>query len=345
MNQESAGNYFMIMFAASFDFQHDESTATVPACKQICKKAQESRVSMSVTAIQIEHLAMTTRWRLVLRGIAGQELHPVADSCAATIDKWDGLLSRFNPVSEVSRINRAKPGATLKLHPDLLDLLGLCDRARIATQGLFEVAMPNVQTFGPRQSGESPYRLDLEQGTFVWLASNHQLDFGGIAKGYVLDQLLQFVKEHQVLAALFDAGGSSLLAWDSDPEANPWLVTLSPPGEGPRELNVGLSANEKRKDCRPWVELQNMALAYSATRSPGTVSGQTIDPLTNQELTEQRACVVLTYSAAWAEILSTTALCMGEAEAAKYINEQGIVDSQLCWIDGETGRWHHQYLL
>lgn len=296
---------------------------------------------MPLTAIQIEHQAMTTRWRLVLRGWAGEELNAVADFCTTIIDDWDRLLSFYNPASEVSRVNRTQPGTSIKLHPDLIDLLMFCDRARQATHDLFEVAQPIEKVTANPSPSVKAYQFNIEHSTFKWLVPGYQLDFGGIAKGYVLDQLLQFVRQRHVTAALFDAGGSSLLAWDSDPEGAPWLVTLSPPGQGPRELVVGPAIDEQQRDSRPWVELQNMALAYSATRTPGTTSGQTIDPRTNQELPDQRACVVITQFAAWAEILSTTALCMGEDAAAKYIKEGGSVASQLGWLVGETVHWRN----
>lgn len=294
---------------------------------------------MSPTSLQIEHLAMATRWRIVLRGWDADELDAVGSFCTVIIDDWDCLLSLYNAASEVSRMNRAPPGTMLKLHPNLVDLLKLCDRARQATHGLFEVALPGGQVPASDPSGEAPYQLDAQHATFTWLVPHHRLDFGGIAKGYVLDQLLQFVKEHPMTAALFDAGGSSLLAWDSDPDPAPWQVTLSAPGEGPRELAVGAVTEERNAHSRPWLELQNEALAYSATRLPGTPSGQTIDPRSDRELPDQRACVVVTQSAAWAEVLSTAALCMGEAAAAKYIEEGRIVASRFGWIDGDTVRW------
>lgn len=282
---------------------------------------------------------MATRWRIVVRGWDAEQLEAFGGFCTVIIDDWDRLLSLYNPASEVSRINRAKPGTVLKLHPDLVDLLRLCDRARQVTHGLFEVALPIVQRSVGEFRVQPPYRLDVQQATFTWLEQNHRLDFGGIAKGYVLDQLLQFVKEHPVDAALFDAGGSSLLAWDSDFDPAPWQVALSAPGEGPRELVVGGEPEERTVDSRPWLELQNAALAYSATRLFGTVSGQTIDPQTNQPLPDQGACVVVTHYAAWAEILSTAALCMGEAAAAKYIQEEHIVPCRLGWIEGADVRW------
>jgi thiamine biosynthesis lipoprotein len=293
---------------------------------------------MPSTSLQLEHLAMATRWRIVLRGGEAEQLTAVGNSCTLLIDDWDRLLSLYNPASEVSRINRAQPGTILKLQPDLAGLLQFCDGARQATLGLFEVALHTGQVPASKQAALPPYKLDLQQATFTWLVPHHRLDFGGIAKGYVLDQLMQFVREHHVAAALFDAGGSSLLAWDSDNEPAPWHVTLSAPGQGPRELVVGTTA--RAVDSHSTLQLQNRALAYSATRMPGTTSGQTIDPRDEQELPEQRACAVVADSAAWAEVLSTAALCMGEAAAAKYIREQRLFACRLGWIVGETVHWH-----
>jgi thiamine biosynthesis lipoprotein len=208
---------------------------------------------------------------------------------------------------------------------------------------LFEVALPTERNSAEDRRGQAPYQIDAQRGTFAWLLPNHQLDFGGIAKGFVVDQLLQFVKEQKVTAALFDAGGSSLLAWDSNTAAASWHVTLSALGEGPRELVVGTELADDASRARPWLELQNEALAYSATRFPGTRSGQTVDPRSGTEIPEQRACVIVTQSAAWAEVLSTTALCMGEGEAAKYIKDRGLVASRLGWLADNDVHWYSSH--
>lgn len=327
------------MFAGSEVFQHDESTATPPACKQIAENSAESSAFMPSTSLQIEHLAMATRWRLVLRGADAEALAAVGSSCTAMIDNWDHMLSRFATTSEVRRVNRTEPTKTLKLHLPLLELLKFCDLARQATHGLFEVALPTAPT-SAEQRVEAPYQLDWQRGTFTWHEPHRALDFGGVAKGYVVDQLLQFVKEHHVTAALFDAGGSSVLAWDAAPNAAAWRVKLSGPGESPRALELGPEFARDEADPVPSLELQNAALAYSATRLSGTSSGQTVDPRTGSEIADSRACVVVTASSAWAEVLSTTALCMGEAQAAEYIKERGLAASRLGWLDGNAVRWY-----
>jgi thiamine biosynthesis lipoprotein len=295
---------------------------------------------MSSVSLQFEHLAMNTRWRMVLRGPDSDELQAIANSCHEMLDYWDRILSRFDPVSEVHRINRAQPGEILRLQPKLFELLELCSSARQTTQGFFDVALPSRQAKVTNKTENECYQLDPQKSTFSWLAPNHQLDLGGIAKGYVLDQLSQDVQGHSVVAALFDAGGSSLLAWSSKSEATPWRVILSPPGEGPRELIVGALNDVSNVQTQPTLPLHNEALSYSATRSPGTRSGQTFDPRTNSEVSEQRACVIVTKSATWAEILSTAALCMGEAEAATYIKAWGLVECRMGWLDGDDVRWY-----
>lgn len=179
---------------------------------------------------------------------------------------------------------------------------------------------------------EYSFRVDPLDGTFIWNIEGRQLDFGGVAKGYVLDQLAPALREQGVNAALLDAGGSSLLAWDNSSNDLPWMVSLAAADDTTSERLLTSNFDKTIAPARPLVTLGNSALSYSATRESGSSSGQTIDPRHGTPIAEQRACVVLADSAAWAEVLSTAALCMGEAVAGKYIEDSSPVPCQLIWL-------------
>lgn len=283
---------------------------------------------------------MATRWRCWLTGDDHEHLEAIVNWWADEIDRWDRLLSKFDPASEVTRCNRAPPLKKLKLQRDLFDLLNFCEQARLATQGLFDITASSwQQSASQHETKTAAYQLDLEQQLFQWFVAERQLDFGGVAKGYVLDQLAPALREHGVTAALLDAGGSSLLTWDSAAAETAWQVSLAPANDDPTQRVFAVNDSPAKVSSPALISFRNAALSYSATRAPGTSSGQTIDPRVGAELPKQRACVVMTQSAAWAEVLSTAALCMGEAGAAEYIKE-GDLGASLGWIDENTVRWH-----
>ena len=266
---------------------------------------------------------MTTRWRCWLAGDDQERLAAVSDWWAEEIDRWDQMLSRFDPASEVTRLNRAPVGKRLRVHRDLLNLLDFCEQARQVTQGLFDITASSLSAQdSPHVEPTPPFQLEREPSLFHWTVAGRQLDFGGVAKGYLLDQLAPTLREHGVTAALLDAGGSSLLTWDDAGDESHWQVSLAHADEDPSLRLLTVDSLAAGSPARSFIRLSNSALSYSATRPGGTSSGQTIDPRGGRELPESRACVVITESAAWAEVLSTAALCMGVAAAAKYIKER-----------------------
>jgi FAD:protein FMN transferase len=294
---------------------------------------------MAFCSIQREHPAMATRWRCWLAGTDEQHLHAVADWWAEEITRWDRMLSKFDPASEVRRLNRAPAGQPRKVHHELFELLRFCELAWSKTSGLFDVTATSPSS-NPIWNQNS-FRVNPLEGTFVWDHPNRQLDFGGIAKGYVLDQLAPALQQHGVTAAMLDAGGSSLLTWDTAGDITSWLVSISAIDDDTNGRSWVSQNPSDWRDSRPMVELNNMGLSYSATRDTGTTSGQTIDPRSGKDLADCRACVVISKSAAWAEVLSTAALCMGEAAAAEYIIEGSPVECRLGWLEDNIVRWHN----
>ncbi len=295
-----------------------------------------------MTAIQIEHQAMNTRWRCWLKGTDNEQLADIGNLWADMLDRWDFLLSKFNPASEVTRLNRAAVGKPLKIPYDLSELLEFCERARATTKGIFDITATSAPHV-PRTSETAPFQIDVNCRTFAWTTAARQIDFGGIAKGYVLDQLAPALRQYEVQAAMLDAGGSSLLSWHAADEKSSWQVSLAPADEVPSERLLWQGGHDRLSPQRPWLELCNAALSYSASRPAGANSGQTFDPRSGSPLPEKRACVVVTQSAAWAEVLSTTALCMGEAEAATYIKARGLAASRLGWLAGDDVHWYSSH--
>ncbi len=145
---------------------------------------------MAFCSIQREHTAMATRWRCWLAGTDEQHLQTVADWWVEEIDRWEHMLSKFNPASEVARLNRAPVSKPRKVHRDLWELLMFCEQARQATRGLFDITASSLPWSTPQQvSCATAFQLDSQQELFSWTAAARQLDFGGVAKGYVLDRL------------------------------------------------------------------------------------------------------------------------------------------------------------
>ena len=70
--------------------------------------------------------------------------------------------------------------------------------------------------------------LDDVNGTVRLARSGVQLDFGGIAKGYAVDQAVEALREHGVHQGMVNAGGDLRLL-GRHPDGNPWVVGVQHP--------------------------------------------------------------------------------------------------------------------
>lgn len=163
-------------------------------------------------------------------------------SCAAVarelgelISDWHNRLTVFSPHSIASRINRCPAGVAIPIDRDMLSLCLLCDRLRRRTGGAFNIAAGTLMhTHGfrgdPTDADLSALDLDhaiqIDQTNLTITRTDERvsLDFGAIAKGFVLDLVRQELEEHGIAHAFVHGGTSSVLAMGLDACEHAWAV-------------------------------------------------------------------------------------------------------------------------
>lgn len=162
--------------------------------------------------------AMGTRFEFVLDGEDEGHLRAVGEEAIRVVEEWHGRLSRFEPGSDVSRVNR---DANARVDSQMRELLELCERVRVESAGAFDVRC------GPEGS----------------------LDFGAVGKGWALDRAAEVVRECGVASALLHGGTSSVVAIGE----RVWPIEVRSDGEPKRvELQnaaMGVSAPRGRRDA------------------------------------------------------------------------------------------------
>jgi thiamine biosynthesis lipoprotein len=134
-------------------------------------------------------------------------------SARRRIEAVEAVCTRFDPTSELSRLNQA-PAGHVATSSDILAVLRVAETLRDRTDGLFDPAVgANViawgydRTFTEINSRTTHPKLDFHGG---WATTSNgvvrepgvRLDLGGIAKGWVCDQIVE-----AGLAVLASAGG------------------------------------------------------------------------------------------------------------------------------------------
>lgn len=241
----------------------------------------------------------------------------------AEVRRLEGLLSRFQPQSELGRLNR--DGGVLA-GPELMELVVLALDARLETGGRFDPTVhdavrhagydrsfPEVPADHPQAPTPPPGRcggaVRVDAATRrITLEPGVRLDLGGIAKGYTADRVAARLNAHG--PCLVNVGGD--LAVRGVPADGAWTVGVQQP-EGTLSLDLrrGAIATSGR-DRRRW-------------RRGGHEQHHLIDPRTARPArTDLLRVSVVAASAARAEVLATSLLLAGSAAAAREADDAGV---------------------
>jgi FAD:protein FMN transferase len=235
-------------------------------------------------------------------------------------------LSRFDPASDLSRLNAAG-GRWTPVGRRLLETLRLALEAREDTGGRFDpTVLPALVAAGydrsfelleERPAAASPdwragaaIELD-ERGGRARLEPGAAVDLGGIGKGYAAGRALasMLAASSDLAGGLVDLGGDIAVAGAS-PEGGPWLVAVADPRRPGQTLAVlALDAGgvaTSGRDARRF--------------GPGRSLHHLIDPETGESaLAGPLTVTVVAPDPARAEVHATTLAIAGPAEAEAHV--------------------------
>lgn len=252
------------------------------------------------------HYVMGTYLRISAEG----EGAPVAmRRCFSAARRLDGIFSRFDPASELSRVN-AGAGAPAEVSPDFALLLARALALGGRTDGVFDVTVGPLTALwrGPTPPGDGDLAAALARvggdrvslrGARLLLPRGTELDFDGIAKGFAVDRCAGLLRRAGVRRALVSFGESSVFAL-----GGPWKLALR--GQNP-DVAVGV------------LQLQDQAASVSASRRPDVGGGRPhiVDPRTGTALGEDAVGLVVAASATDAEAYSKALLLWGASGRAR----------------------------
>jgi FAD:protein FMN transferase len=288
-------------------------------------KQDEGAITMPIIDCQRYCRAMGSRFEVRLLGDDEERLDSVAVAVTEEIVRLDGVLSRFDPRSEIARINREAHDRPTRLDQEVFELLERCDQWRRLTAGYFDVTASSKAGNDAADACETPaLLLDAESHTARFVRDGVSIDLGGVGKGYALDRGREIMLRFGVTCGLLNGGSSSVLAVGAPPRMVGWPVAARHPLE---------------PDAAPvaQVELADRGLSCSAARHAGQQRSDVLNPLTGLPLEGNAACLTLAATAADAEVFSTALLAMGREKAKHYIERRLCRDLVAGWFEPESG--------
>jgi len=160
--------------------------------------------------------------------------------------RLEGLLSRFIPESEISRINRSAGIRYEKVSIETYEVLSRAVEFSKCCQGCFDVTVgPLVNLWKSFSDASNPPEesrirqilalvdytdlvLDPCEEAVCLKKAGQSIDLGGIGKGFAADLILEVFKKYEVLSAFTNFGGN-VAAIGAKPDGSPWHIGIRHP--------------------------------------------------------------------------------------------------------------------
>lgn len=182
--------------------------------------------------------------------------HPAFDAARDASRTFERHLSRTLPHSDISRLNAAA-GKPVPINDDTAALLRAARDYCADSEGLFDITIGSVVRLWNFHEAVVPDRAAVDQALahvdwHTLHVSEHDdqsyaqledpkaaVDVGGIAKGWIADELAALLAEHGLDSFVVNLGGN-VLAHGEKPDGSPWRVGLQDPRD--KESIVGAVA-------------------------------------------------------------------------------------------------------
>jgi len=276
---------------------------------------------------------MGTTWSVKLVAPPTANADALAAMAQHELDTVVRQMSPWEPLSDLSRYNRAAAGSWTPLPPAFAQVLRCALEVAEATNGAFDPtlgALVDLWGFGPRPFSGSPppadaaakaresagWRRLVLDGDRLFQPGGLRLDLNGIAKGFAVDQVAAALDRSGARAYLVEVGGE-LRGAGAKPDGQPWWVEL----ERPPTANDGL---------RTLVALHGLSVATSGDyrrffEHDGRRYAHTLDPATAAPVANPTVSVtVLNQSCMRADAYATALTVMNPDAALAFATEHGL---------------------
>ncbi len=200
-------------------------------------------------------LAMGTVFTVTLPADRADYLEPAGVLSANALYGLENRLSFFNPDSDIGRLNQAAGAAPAPLARETIVILQAARRYGELSAGAFDVTVPPLLRIWGLRGGTAPgqppasaaleearrcvdyRRLEISNQTARLARPGMQVDLGGIAKGFAVDEVARIMVKHGLTNVLLNLGGN-LRALGAAAPGVPWRIAVQNPFAAGRVLGT-----------------------------------------------------------------------------------------------------------
>ena len=257
----------------------------------------------------------------------------IARKTYARVEQLNAIFSDYHPASELNRLCQKTHGHPVKVSRDLFEILQRAQILARETDGAFDItAGPMIRLWRTARKqqklptpealaavkprvGFEKIKLNARNRTVTLLAPEMQLDLGGIAKGYAVDEAMKILKANCIRRAFVAASGD--------------MLTSAPPidREGWRVLvrNVDQFGNLYLRT----VHLKHQALSTSGDTEQfvefnGRRYSHIVDPRTSHGLTHRIQVTVISDASTKSDSHATAISVLGIERGLNFAKQKKL---------------------
>lgn len=262
------------------------------------------------------------------------------DDVAERCEYFEGIFSRTVEGSDIWNVNTAA-GEPVEVAEETAEVLEAALEYAEASDGLFDVTIGAVSELWDFDAGVVPDEDELAEalmhvgwtnlsieGTTVTLADPQaKLDLGGIAKGYIADDLVRLLTEGGCEDASISLGGNVFVMGESF-DGDPWVVGIQDP-------------NGETSDVIASVECTDMSVVTSGLyercfTQDGVTYHHILDPRTGYPVeTDLVSSSILSERSLDGDAYATMLFLMGREAALELLESNDALEGLLVDESGE----------
>lgn len=246
----------------------------------------------------------------------------ILDSAFSLIEKYESQLSLSQPKNEIDKINKSIK-KIIPISDKVFQLIKKANQISKVSDGAFDITigaileeydfinkkMPSAAEISQKIELVNFQNLQLDKDNLIKKNKNIHIDLGGIAKGFIIDKVIEYLRNQGIGNASVDAGGDLFVMKNNEDEY--W--------------KIGIQHPRKTQKIFGTINVQNMAIVTSGDYERyfyenGKRIHHILDPKTGLPANKSVCVTIIAKDAITADALCTAIFVMGPKNGIELAN-------------------------
>jgi thiamine biosynthesis lipoprotein len=301
-----------------------------------------SQTEVKSQRFEFSHKSMGTIFRIICYTDQEDLAKQKSIEAFKRIDQLNYIMSDYLPDSELNRLSRSSgSGEYVQVSPDLLKVIKTGQEWADKTKGIFDITigpysqlwrragrkdiLPTSEqiTAASESVGFEFIHIDTDKGAVMLSQKGMQLDLGGIAKGFAVDEIYNIFNDAGINRLLVDGGGD-IRTGEAPPGKKGWKLVL----ENLQEDNQVMYATN--------ASIATSGDLYRFVLIDSVKYGHIIDPRTGYGLTTPRTVTIQASNCMEADVIASTISILGAEDGSGFLYE--MPDIKAIIVEEEEGK-------